>query len=320
MAIKATFRIFFAIPYDAATRVLYDEICRRLKKKFPGIECVIGKDEVQPSKKYADIASFKAQNTDLFTQFVVEIRRADIVVADLTHNNPNVHVELGIALSINKNVLRVTGRGFSELGFDIRNLDTAPYKNSDDLESKIVGYVEMYREIKSLGLSETAGAAFTQFETEYVWPPNGESMVALNFVPTAVPVMKDGAVQFDFEFLESRSDDDWAGIFLRSAEHPMFGSCLIYFRRNGLVELAEYPGQIVPEKAKKRFSKSRLDGKKTALIELEGDSFAITMDGKRESYEGLRNQLSGRAFAATYFSRIKFGNVKVVCRDTINPV
>ena len=43
-------------------------------------------------------------NTELYKQFVSEIYKADIIIADLTHNNPNVHVELGIALQMNKNM------------------------------------------------------------------------------------------------------------------------------------------------------------------------------------------------------------------------
>src|SRR5437763_17202593 len=106
---KRTHRIFFAIPFDSATSKLYERIRQSLRRSYPTLVIIIGNKEVGPSPYYSDIASFKAQNRELTDQFVSEIRRADVVVADLTHNNPNVHVELGIALFQNKNILRFTG-------------------------------------------------------------------------------------------------------------------------------------------------------------------------------------------------------------------
>jgi nucleoside 2-deoxyribosyltransferase len=91
---------------------MYERISKKLKKRHVSLRTVIGTKEVGALKSrsdidYSDIATFKAQNRDLHHQFVSQIQNADVVVADLTHNNPNVHVELGIALS--KNHPRKTG-------------------------------------------------------------------------------------------------------------------------------------------------------------------------------------------------------------------
>ena len=107
---KTSHKLFFAIPFDMATKNLYDLVCRSIRKRYPTVTTVIGNQEVGPSPRYSDIALFKAQNRELTKQFVNQIRASDVVIADLTHNNPNVHVELGIALIENKNILRVTGR------------------------------------------------------------------------------------------------------------------------------------------------------------------------------------------------------------------
>ena len=120
---KIGHKLFFAIPFDSATKNLYDRVCKKIRKRYPDVTTVIGNQEVGPSPEYSDFASLKAQNRELTRQFVTQIMDADIIIADLTHNNPNVHVELGIALTENKNILRVTGRSASELGFDIRNLE-----------------------------------------------------------------------------------------------------------------------------------------------------------------------------------------------------
>jgi len=107
---KPAYKLFFAIPFDSATKNLYDRVCRTIRKQYPSVTTVIGNQEVGPSPMYSDIASFKVQNRELTKQFVAQIQESDIVIADLTHNNPNVHVELGIALMESKNILRVTGR------------------------------------------------------------------------------------------------------------------------------------------------------------------------------------------------------------------
>ena len=122
---KTHHKIFFAIPFDSATSNQYDRVTTIIRARYPLVTTVIGNKQGGPSPEYADIAIFKAQNRELHQQFTVQIRDADIVVADLTHNNPNVHVELGIALQHNKNILQVSGRSVAELGFDIRQLEEA---------------------------------------------------------------------------------------------------------------------------------------------------------------------------------------------------
>ena len=120
---KPSHKIFFAIPFDSATKQLYERVAEGLRQRYKTLTTIIGTEEIGPSPSYSSIATFKAQNRELTEQFFKRIRDADVVVADLTHNNPNVHVELGIALFENKNILRVTGRSVTELGFDIRNLE-----------------------------------------------------------------------------------------------------------------------------------------------------------------------------------------------------
>lgn len=102
---KSHHTLFFAIPYDAATRCLYERVCQTIKERFPPVTTEIGNQVVGPSPEYSDIATFKAQNRELTTQFKRQIENADIVIADLSHNNPNVHFELGLALMLNKNIL-----------------------------------------------------------------------------------------------------------------------------------------------------------------------------------------------------------------------
>jgi hypothetical protein len=85
---KTGHKLFFAIPFDSATKNLYKRSSSKIRKRYPEIITVIGNQEIGPSPEYSDFASFKAQNRELTRQFVAQIMDADIVIADLTHNNP----------------------------------------------------------------------------------------------------------------------------------------------------------------------------------------------------------------------------------------
>lgn len=112
-----------------------DYIIPGLREKY-GQErflCVIGNQQIGSPATYDAIETFKMQNSELFKHFVKQIRQSDIVIADLTDNNPNVHVELGIALSYNKNSLRVTRSSYEKLPFDVRNYEIVQYCLKQDL-------------------------------------------------------------------------------------------------------------------------------------------------------------------------------------------
>jgi hypothetical protein len=100
-------KVFFAIPFDAATKMLYERVCLAVRQRYQEVTTVVGTKEVGPSPEYSDIAPFKMQNRDLHREFVRQIQEADIIIADLTHNNPNVHVELGARPSNRPRELRV---------------------------------------------------------------------------------------------------------------------------------------------------------------------------------------------------------------------
>ena len=150
MRLKKRYKIFFAIPFDAFTYNTYKRIIARIQSYQNGIECVIGKETINPNLKINDIQTFKNQNDELFRLLVKQIKEAEIVIADLTNNNPNVHIELGIAMSYNKNILRLCGRELKEVGFDISGFDIGKYKNENDLFNKIKNYLAIFIKIKNL--------------------------------------------------------------------------------------------------------------------------------------------------------------------------
>jgi aromatic ring-cleaving dioxygenase len=313
MGIKTSYRVFFAIPFDTATFEMYERIEGRIRAKF-GVTTFIGTKEIGPSPSYSDIASFKAQNTDMITQMRMEIEGADIIVADMTHNNPNVHFELGIALYLNKNILRVTGRSLTELGFDIRGLEVFPYKNEENLFQKICHYLDLFLKIKDLPLSPDAGPLYRCFAFDATMEANKRH--AINIVPLTGFRMRDGAVAATFSFKSFMDPIDWFGFYLRFESEPILSSYLVYVRQNGFVEVAAYPGTKIL--AKQLLVPGGIDCEKTLLVELDGDTVKAAIDGNTLRHEGLANQSQGNVWLAAHQSDVFCRSAEAVCRDTIS--
>lgn len=64
------------------------------------------------------------------------IDRADIIIADLTHERPNVYYELGYCHGMGKRVVLIAHEGTS-LHFDIKDFRVLFYKNVTELENKL---------------------------------------------------------------------------------------------------------------------------------------------------------------------------------------
>lgn len=77
------------------------------------------------------------------TDKVIEcIRRAGVIIADLTGSRPNVYYELGYARAMGKTLI-LTAREGEKVHFDIRNVNTIFYKNSTELERKLKSRLSM---------------------------------------------------------------------------------------------------------------------------------------------------------------------------------
>lgn len=61
------------------------------------------------------------------------IRRARLIVADLTHGRPNVYFELGFARAIRKNIITIAREG-TELAFDVKDRTCRFYNDSRVIE------------------------------------------------------------------------------------------------------------------------------------------------------------------------------------------
>ncbi len=247
---KNKYKIFFAIPFDRLTKDVYEEISTELRDIFAAKSCelitVIGNKQVGPTQDYLNILSYKAQNNDLHEQFFGDIKTADIIVADLTNNNPNVHVELGMALVLNKNIFRVTGRDVKELGFDIQNLDVFKYENKDKLLEKIQGYVEVFLRIKHLDFSPEYEDLYRK--TDPLILPGPKDPVKpnnLSFYPIGGYSFRDGAIRLTFEFSDNLNNESWFGVYFRASENAFLGSYLLYILKSGVYIQALPFGKLI---------------------------------------------------------------------------
>ena len=320
---KNEYKIFFAIPFDVLIRNVYEDISKKLREAFENKEykliTVIGSDQIGPSPEYSEIMTFRAQNTELHRQFLKEISDSDIIIADLTNNNPNVHVELGVALTLNKNILRVTGRDISELGFDIQSFKVDRYTNENNLYDKIVKYIEAFLKIKKLPFSEEYKSLYIKIP-EAIFLPGTEPEIGKDKLwsyPIKDFLFRDGALKLEAEFVNCLNDESWIGVYFRLARHVYLGSYLIYIRKNGLVELAEYELNLKVVHKKQLFNSIDLNANINLLLEVENNQVKATVNGHSFIIPKLKQQRNGGIMLATHECRAQFKNLELINRDTI---
>lgn len=307
-------KVFFAIPFDAATKMLYERVCEAVRQRYPEVTTVVGSKEVGVSPEYSDIVSFKVQNRDLHREFVRQIQEADIIIADLTHNNPNVHVELGMALLMNKNVLRVTGRTFSEIGFDVRNLEVRTYSTEKDLLKTVTDYCDLFLRIKTLPISDEHPELYFAEPTPFGLSSSANS-AQLKLTGTPGLLVRDGAVRVRFELVSAETEDDWFGVYFRAGTNPFLGSHLVYIRKSGKVEVAVYPG---PRVLYVHDLGKPTAGLQDLVIEFENNHVEVQLGSAHPlRADVLSLQAPGAIALASWNAEVRVEGAEMVCRDTI---
>ncbi|MDD5427720.1 MAG: hypothetical protein PHI58_00590 [Candidatus Omnitrophica bacterium] len=318
---KNEYKIFFAIPFDSLTQKIYEDICGELTSNFNNkgyaLTTVLGNKQIGPSQDYLNIMSFRAQNTELHKQFFKDIADSDIVVADLTNNNPNVHVELGIALVLNKNILRVTGRPMKEIGFDIQNFEVYPYKNKGDLLNKIKNYLKIFLKIKNLNFSPKYKSLYKKID--FIKLPGGKENIKKDtfFFTSALnnDSIRDGAIKFKFKFLNNLNHRSWLGIYFRASREFLYDSYLLYVRKDGSVELAIYPGPKIINVQKLKQPKI-LNKEVELMMEIENNELIVKINEQNFNFSNLEKQNSGNMVIAAWECSVQATNIKLINRDT----
>jgi hypothetical protein len=317
-----SYKVFVAIPFDVATKSMYESILRHLSDRYgQRLQFLFGTDTViGPSPDYSEIETFKAQNRDLLEQFYLRIVSSDIIVADLTHNNPNVHVELGIAISLSKNILRVSGRDLVELASDVRGYVVNKYLDASDLTSKIQSYLDRFLMIKGLPLSEEASRYYKVSYPEGVVIGEDTRARPVSWWTPPVFAMRDGEIKVKFKFCWTGADDDWCGVFLRSGQaNPWNGGYLVNIRKNGSLELTVMP--TVEILGTRQYNSLEIDNEYTLHVNIDGSNLIASLDDDFRdnlAFNDLNIQSPGNVALGCHRSKVVFRECQSVCRDTID--
>ncbi len=293
---------------------MYGRIMAHLKAKYEDrFQFLFGNSGIiEPCPPFMKYEMFKKQNTDLLNQFLSNIESCDVVIADLTYNNPNVHVELGIAISLKKNIVRVSGRTLTEIGSDVRGYEINNYSTEGDLKERIENYLEQYISIKELPLSGEAGPFY---DLSF---PEDKDLRRGEYIPTTL-TFRDGAVKVKFRLKYAESDDDWFGIFFRQTHaNPWLGGYLLYIRKNGSLELVDLPNAGLLKK--KDYGGIDLETTHTIQFAVDGSLFRACLDDRVDDCletENLEFQSYGYFGLFCHRTEATFSSVESVCRDTI---
>ncbi len=284
----------------------------------------MGTTTLKPSKYYADVEEFKAQNRDFVRRFYQKIRSSDIVIADLTNDNPSVHVELGMAFALNKNNLRVIGRELVRLGTDIKGQETNPYYNPEGLEKTIRQYLDRFIEIKSLPLRASNPYYAVHFHRwETLGPRPGEPLGVVYYrAPSISTQMRDGEIRVRFKIHETGANEDWFGVSLRSeaVNHPWAGAgYLLLIRENGQLQLTEMPnGKYLK---RKKYPPLRRSHEYILRVRIDGSNLAACLEntpGDSLTVGNLNIQSPGEVAFGCFKSRVSLRKAQIVCRDSID--
>lgn len=112
---------FVVMPFDQEYRGVYDHGI------VPAVRKVANKVKRRPKCQRTDDIS---KSSSITRDIVEAICNADIIVADLTGNNPNVFYELGIAHSIGNKTVMIT-RDIKTVPFDLKTYRIIAYETVD---------------------------------------------------------------------------------------------------------------------------------------------------------------------------------------------
>lgn len=249
--IKNERRIFGAFKWNAYVMGMYEDIFESIINdpkwldkygyswqtqygvEFSLPEDINWKTKITP----AEIEAFTLQNKQLYDIFVKGISSCDLFIADITHHNPNVMLELGIAIQQNKNILVVTSKDFSDMEFDIRGLKAMKYTSKKQLKDFIEKQMEIYSEIKGQTFDNyISGRKYALNSFQGTLVDSGSKQI------TGIPKLKNLMIKIDFNFLFSTSNEwDWFGVHLRTRGPDRYYSELVLIRYSGDTRSTTFP-------------------------------------------------------------------------------
>lgn len=184
-----------------------------------------------------DIEEFILQNKQLYDVFIKGISSCDLFIADITHHNPNVMLELGIAIQLNKNILVVTSQAIEDMVFDIRGLKATKYSSWRELKDLIEKQMKIYTEIKGQTFEGRHMKSKKYALSSYGTLKNKEAIPV-----SGLPRLKNLRIKVGFKFLYSTYNEfDWFGVSLRTKGPWRYNSELTLVRYSGKTRSLTWP-------------------------------------------------------------------------------
>lgn len=163
LQIKTKKALFIAYPWDIYIQSVYEDIIGQLFEEW---DIRHGSNVSLKNKDESEVEKFMNRNKHLYDIFVSAIIKSDFFIADVTGTNPNVMLELGIAIQLNKNVLIVSSDDLKKLPFDISGFRVSRYKSKDELIKIIKDELKIFTKIRSQNFSEYLSGFYFNFPSE----------------------------------------------------------------------------------------------------------------------------------------------------------
>jgi len=97
LQIQAKKSLFVAYPWDIYIQSMYGDIFKEL---FEAWDIRHGSEVTLKDSSLSEVEKFMDRNKHLYDNFVSAIGKSDFFIADVTGTNPNVMLELGIAIQL----------------------------------------------------------------------------------------------------------------------------------------------------------------------------------------------------------------------------
>ncbi len=313
--------LFVAYPWNIYIQSMYEDIFHRL---FESWDIRHGSNVTLKDKVESEVEKFMSRNKHLYDVFVSAIEKCDFFIADVTGTNPNVMLELGVAIQLNKNVLIVTSDELKKLPFDISGFRVSHYKSKEALIKIIEEELNIFSKIKS----QTFVKYFDGFYFNF--PAAGE-LRHNQLLPFPVPKnLKNLRLRIEYKFLSDSNSHDWLGIHLRAQLPDIVRSELVYVRSNSKLESVSFPGRRAPEVGKTIINKQAemADGFKLLELVIEENSLKALTDSAELEDNKIQTDSTGgvvlHAFAHNPPTQqnlvISYKNLEILSLDTTAPV
>lgn len=246
-------RIFGAFKWNAYVMAMYEDIFEKIKDIY-GWEAQYGskyslkvdenwKNDIKP----AEIEEFINRNKQLYEIFVKGISSCDLFIADITNHNPNVLLELGIAIQMDKNILVVTSQDVKDMPFDIRGYEAKKYNSKAELYDIIEKEIKIFDMIRNQTFESGKFIENKRYQSTQSGILADKQAIKIENVPK----LKNLRIKLDFKFKYSTNHNyDWFGVHLRSQRDSGFFSELALIRYSGKTRSVTWPEQRKEEDGK----------------------------------------------------------------------